>query len=54
MVELREEAARGAIVVVATHDAAVVAAAHRHVIIDEGRLVDHVARVGRHSGGAGW
>lgn len=54
MAELREEASRGAVVVVATHDAAVVAAAHRYVIIDEGRLVDHVAKVGRHSAGTSW
>lgn len=40
------EARRGATVVVATHDPAVVAAADRHVTIDEGRLVDHVAPVG--------
>ena len=47
MAELRAEADRGAVVVVATHDAAVVAAAHRHVVIDEGRLTDHVAPVAR-------
>lgn len=40
------EARRGAVVVVATHDPAVVAAADRHVTIDEGRLVDHVEPVG--------
>jgi putative ABC transport system ATP-binding protein len=34
--ELRHEAARGAVVVVATHDPAVVAACDRHVAIDEG------------------
>ena len=54
MAELREEAALGAVVVVATHDAAVVAASHRHVILDEGRIVDHVAKVGRHGSGAAW
>ncbi len=57
MAEMRAEAADGAIVVVATHDDAVVAAAHRHLIIDEGRLVDRVARVahrGRPAAGATW
>ena len=54
MAELRAEAARGAVVVVATHDAAVVAASHRHMIIDEGRIVDHVAKVGRHVAGSSW
>ena len=57
MAELREEAAAGAIVVVATHDAAVVATSHRHVMIDEGRLVDHmtpVASGGRHTAGGTW
>ena len=48
MAELRAEAATGAVVVVATHDAAVVAASHRHMIIDEGMLTDHVTPVGRH------
>ncbi|MCF6378582.1 ABC transporter ATP-binding protein [Nocardioides KLBMP 9356] len=37
--ELREEAARGAIVVVATHDPAVVEACDLHVALDEGRVV---------------
>ena len=36
LAELRHEAARGAVVVVATHDPAVVAACDRHVAIDEG------------------
>lgn len=35
---LRQEAARGAVVVIATHDAAIVDAADHHVVIDEGRL----------------
>jgi putative ABC transport system ATP-binding protein len=45
MDQLRIEAGRGAIVVVATHDPAVVAAADRKIVLDEGRLVpaDHSA-----------
>ena len=43
--ELRQEAQLGAIVVVATHDPAVVEACDRHYVLDEGRLVDHVAEV---------
>jgi putative ABC transport system ATP-binding protein len=39
MDQLRAEAARGAIVVVATHDPAVVDAADRRLVLDEGRLV---------------
>jgi len=39
MDQLRAEAARGAIVVVATHDPAVVDAADRQLVLDEGRLV---------------
>jgi putative ABC transport system ATP-binding protein len=39
MDQLRVEAARGAIVVVATHDPAVVDAADRKIVLDEGRLV---------------
>ena len=39
MDQLRVEAARGAIVVVATHDPAVVEAADRKIVLDEGRLV---------------
>lgn len=39
LAELRAEAERGAIVVVATHDPAVVAACDRHYSLDEGRLV---------------
>ncbi len=50
MAQLHAEAARGAVVVVATHDPAVVDAADRHCLLDEGRLVDHVEPVvvGRH------
>ena len=57
MAELHREAQRGAVVVVATHDLAVVAAADRHVVIDEGRLTDRVAPVasaGRFSTGTSW
>jgi putative ABC transport system ATP-binding protein len=39
MDQLRVEAARGAIVVVATHDPAVVDAADQKIVLDEGRLV---------------
>jgi putative ABC transport system ATP-binding protein len=39
MDQLRIEAARGAIVVVATHDPAVVGASDRKLVLDEGRLV---------------
>jgi putative ABC transport system ATP-binding protein len=39
MDQLRIEAARGAVVVVATHDPAVVDAADRKLVLDEGRLV---------------
>jgi putative ABC transport system ATP-binding protein len=39
MDQLRLEASRGAIVVVATHDPAVVDAADRRLVLDEGRLV---------------
>ncbi len=45
LAELRKEAERGAVVVVATHDDAVVAACDRHYVLDEGRLTDHVAPV---------
>lgn len=37
--ELRAEAARGAVVVVATHDPAVVEACDLHIALDEGRVV---------------
>jgi putative ABC transport system ATP-binding protein len=49
LAELRDEAERGAVVVVATHDPAVVDACDRHYVLDEGRLVDHVEEV--HLGG---
>ncbi len=39
LAELREEAARGAVVVVATHDPAVVEACDLHLALDEGRVV---------------
>jgi putative ABC transport system ATP-binding protein len=39
LAELRVEADRGAIVVVATHDPAVVSACDRHYALDEGRVV---------------
>jgi putative ABC transport system ATP-binding protein len=49
MDQLRIEASRGAIVVVATHDPAVVEGAHRKIVLDEGRLVpaEDSAYVGR-------
>jgi putative ABC transport system ATP-binding protein len=43
--ELRAEALRGSVVVVATHDPAVVDACDRHYMLDDGRLTDHVAEV---------
>lgn len=49
LAELREEAERGSVVVVATHDPAVVEVCDRHYVLDEGRLVDHVEAV--HLGG---
>jgi putative ABC transport system ATP-binding protein len=45
LAELRKEAERGSVVVVATHDPAVVDACDTHYTLDEGRLVDHVAPV---------
>ena len=45
LAELRQEALRGAIVVVATHDPAVADACDRHYVLDDGRLTDHVAEV---------
>ena len=39
LAELREEAARGAVVVVATHDPAVVEAWDLHIALDEGRVI---------------
>jgi putative ABC transport system ATP-binding protein len=43
MDQLRLEAARGAVVVVATHDSAVVDAADRRLVLDEGRLLPELA-----------
>jgi putative ABC transport system ATP-binding protein len=45
MAELHAEAARGAVVVVATHDAAVVASADRHYLLDAGVLSDRIEPV---------
>jgi putative ABC transport system ATP-binding protein len=45
LAELRKEAERGAVVVVATHDPAVAEACDRHYVLDEGRLTDHIAPV---------
>ncbi len=45
MAQLREEAARGAIVVVATHDPAVVSRANRHFVLDDGELTDSIQPV---------
>lgn len=53
MAQLKAEAARGAIVVVATHDPAVVATAHRHFVLDDGQLTDHVQPVAQHHVGFG-
>ena len=39
LAELRAEAARGAVVVVATHDPAVVEACDLHIALDEGRVI---------------
>jgi putative ABC transport system ATP-binding protein len=45
MAQLRLEADRGAIVVVATHDPAVVASSDRHFVLDDGVLTDHIEPV---------
>ena len=45
LAELRRAADRGAVVVVATHDPAVVDACDDHHALDEGRLVDHTEPV---------
>ncbi len=51
MAQLREEADRGSIVVVATHDPAIVASVDRHYVLDDGVLTDHVEPVrARHRG----
>ncbi|GCD90279.1 ABC transporter ATP-binding protein [Nocardioides sp. LS1] len=48
LAELRKEADRGAVVVVATHDPAVVDACDRHYVLDEGKLVDHIEPIDLH------
>lgn len=53
MSQLNAEARRGAIVVVATHDPAVVAAADRNFILDDGVLTDHIEPVSRLHAGFG-
>ena len=54
LAELRAEADRGAVVVVATHDPAVVEVCDRHFALDEGRLVEHAPpRVRRAQGRGG-
>lgn len=45
MAQLHLEAEKGAIVVVASHDPAVVDAADRRITLDQGRLTDHVEPV---------
>ncbi|CAB4685247.1 MAG: ATP-binding cassette domain-containing protein [Actinobacteria bacterium] len=45
LAELRREADQGSVVVVATHDPAVVEACDLHFALDEGRLVDHTEPV---------
>jgi putative ABC transport system ATP-binding protein len=54
MAQLHAEAARGAIVVVASHDPAVVDASDRHVTLDEGRLTDHIEPVDAARRGRVW
>ncbi len=46
MAQLRAEAARGAIVVVASHDPAVVDTADRRITLDEGRITDSAPGLG--------
>lgn len=53
MAQLQAEADSGSVVVVATHDPAVVAAAHRHFVLDDGVLTDHVEPVTRSHAGFG-
>jgi putative ABC transport system ATP-binding protein len=53
MAQLREEAHRGAVVVVATHDPAVVASGDRHYVLDDGVLTDHIEPVRTQSLGSG-
>jgi putative ABC transport system ATP-binding protein len=54
MAELRVEARRGAVVVVATHDPAVVEASDRQVALDEGHLADPDLSFGLHRIGRPW
>ena len=54
MAQLRAEAERGAIVVVASHDPAVVDAADRYLTLDEGRLIDHVEPMYAMQHGPAW
>jgi putative ABC transport system ATP-binding protein len=54
MAQLRAEADRGAIVVVASHDPAVVDAADRRIGLDEGRLSSGVEPVHSLRGSAAW
>jgi putative ABC transport system ATP-binding protein len=51
---LHAEADRGAIVVVASHDPAVVDASDRHLTLDQGRLTDHVEPVHGLRRGRAW
>ncbi|MGH3499381.1 MAG: ATP-binding cassette domain-containing protein, partial [Nocardioidaceae bacterium] len=54
MAQLHAEAARGAVVVVATHDPAVVALGDRSYLLDEGAVTDHVQPVGGAGTGQTW
>jgi putative ABC transport system ATP-binding protein len=51
---LQEEAGRGAVVVVASHDPRVVDAADRRLTLDQGRLTDHVEPVHGIRRGRAW
>jgi putative ABC transport system ATP-binding protein len=53
MAQLRAEADRGGVVVVATHDPAVVASADRHFVLDDGVLTDHIEPVSISRRGSG-
>jgi len=53
MAQLRAEADRGAIVVVATHDPAVVASGDRNYVLDDGVLTDHIEPVRQLHPGSG-
>ena len=52
--QLRAEAARGAVVVVASHDPAVVVAADRSITLDDGHLSDHIEPVRAVRPGSAW